>query len=575
MGEFVKTANPIPGIVSVGKAAMSGAKVFGGIGSGDVNAIREGTSELGDIGHGILAAQNHVKEGADAAWASGDYKTALRKYADWLLPLIGPQMDEQADNLATGQYWKAAGGLTGLATVLAGPELIKNARVPSVKVLPAVASRTTNPVEAAAVRFGEQQGIPMDAGTVTGSPAVRNMQKRLEGTIGGAAPTQAFQAAKDAGLTRTGQSLADAVSPTPATAESAGAALRQGTTDTLRTLDRTVDQHYGRLRTIEAQNPGLMDVDVSAAKAQFKPVYERLKREAELVPLQGGKAKALTALDRLINGPDSAPVTVVDQALSDLKDLARADLPELRTKGQGAAASAVGPLEAQVQAAVQKGGPQAIEALQRGRAAYRQKVAVADVLDALHEEPVKAYGQAVARQDTAIGRLRELQKTAPTAIPTVARAWLDDALSTATQEGKFAHTDKLYAEWQKMGDETKQILYGAKMTKDLDNFFLLAKKLGENPNPSGTANVLGFNTAQALAYLPTKALTKILYSPDAIKLLTQGLKIGGRPGGVMVKSAARVAGVGGVLREVGAGSRTVPVVEDDTDTTRRAPQPSR
>ncbi len=577
VGEFVKTANPIPGIASVGKAVMSGAKVFGGIGSGDVNAIREGTSELGDIGHGILAAQNHVKEGADAAWAAGDYKTALRKYADWLLPLIGPQMDEQADNLASGQYWKAAGGLAGLGTVLAGPELLSRARMPSVKVLPAIASRTANPVEAAAVRFGEQQGIPMDAGTVTGSPAVRNMQKRLEGTIGGAAPTQAFQAAKDAGLTRTGQELADQIHPTSATPLSAGDALRSSVQSRIRDLNTAADQAYSQVRALEQANPDVMAVNVAATKAGMQSVYESLLRESELVPLQGGKAKALTALDRLMKGPDVVPLSTAERALSDFKALSRGNeaMPELRSGGQGIAGKAVGELQSQVDAAATKGGPSVRDALTKGRAATREKYAVADVLDAMNQKDVSAFDQATAGRDTNVAHLRELQKVAPQALPQVARAWLERALDTATQEGTFAHTDKLYADWQRLGDETKQVLYGAKMTADLDNFFKLAKDLGKNPNPSGTANVLGFNTAQALAYLPTKALTKILYSPDAIKLLTQGLKIGGRPGGVMVKSAARVAGVGGVLREVGAGSRTVPVVEDDTDTTRRAPQPSR
>ena len=517
--EFVQNANPIPGLAGIAKVVAPAAAVFGGgFNAATAPLIQRGADEAGRMYHGIMDAQNQVKAGADEAWAKGDYPTALRKYADWLLPLNGPIADKEADNLAAGRTARGVGGLAGLATGMLAPEAIGAARnaLPSggLKVFPSLLSRTTNPVEASAVALGEREGVAMDAGTITGSPAVRNAQKRLEGTIGGAAPTQAFQAAKDAGLTRTGRTLADQVNPTPSTPESAGQALRTGTQDSLRALDRTVDQHYGRLRTIEAANPGLMDVNVAGAKAQFRPLYERLKRESELVPLQGGKAKALTALDRLMNGPDTAPLTDVDAALSDLKDLARSDMPELRTKGQGAAAAAVGPLEAQVQAAVQKGGPDAIDALRRGRQAYREKVAVADVLDALHSEPVKTYGQAVARQDTAIGQLRRLQQIAPQAMPQVARAWLDDALGTATQEGKFAHTDKLYADWQRLGDETKQTLFGARMTKDLDDFFLLAKKLGENPNPSGTANVLGFNATQALAYLPTKVMTKMLYSPQ-------------------------------------------------------------
>jgi hypothetical protein len=445
--------------------------------------------------------------------------------------------------------------------------------MPSVKVLPAIASRTANPVEAAAVRFGEQQGIPMDAGTVTGSPAVRNMQKRLEGTIGGAAPTQAFQAAKDAGLTRTGQQLADQVHPASATSESAGQAMRGGVETRIRDLSSTADTAYSQLQALEKANPTA--IDIAATQSALRPLYQSLVEENALVPLQGGRGRMLVALDRLMKAPNTVALSVAEKALSDLKSLSRGNeaMPELRSEGQGIAAKSVGELQTQIDTAAQQAGKPIIDALRQGRAATREKWAVADVLDALNEKNVSAFNQVLTKPG--IEQLRDLQRVAPGSIPKVARAWLEEKLDLATQEGTFAHTDRLYADWQKLGDATKQILFGQKMTADLDNFFKLAKDLGKNPNPSGTANVLGFNTAQALAYLPTKALTKILYSPDAIKLLTQGLRIGGRPGGVMVKSAARVAGVGGVLREVGAGSRTVPVAQDDTDATSRAPQPSR
>src|SRR5678816_4247307 len=126
--------NPVPAISTVGKAVSAGAKVFGGIGSGDLKGIQQGTSELGQIGGDLLAAQNHVKQGADEAWSKGDYKTAIRKYADWLLPIIGPAMDASADKMGGDQPWRGAGEAVGLGLGIAGPKALENAqiRVPAV-----------------------------------------------------------------------------------------------------------------------------------------------------------------------------------------------------------------------------------------------------------------------------------------------------------------------------------------------------------------------------------------------------------------------------------------------------------
>ncbi len=574
--EFVKVANPLPGLATLGKVAAVGARAL----SGDVTGAAGMADSLKPIPQAILDAQNHVKAGADEAWAKGDYTTAVRKYMDWLIPLVGPIADEQADNLQKGDYWKGAGGLAGLATSMLAPEVLPavRARIPSIPVVPKFFSRTTNPVEASAVALGEREGIPMDLGTVTGSPAARNMQKRLEGTIGGAAPTQAFQAEKDLGLTRTGQKFANQVSPTPATAESAGAAMRGAVESHIRTLDSTADAAYSQMRAIEQANPSVMQVNVAATKAGLQSIYDQLLRESELVPLQGGKARALTALDRLMKGPDMVPVSLAEKALSDFKALSRGTeaMPELRTAGQGVSGQAVQQLQAQIDAAAQRGGQPALDALRKGRSATREKYAVADVLDALNSKDVGAFNQVTSRKDTAIAQLRTLKQIAPNAIPVVARAWLDDALATATQEGTFAHTDKLYADWQRMGDATKETLFGAQMTKNLDDFFKLAKDLGKNPNPSGTANVLGFNTAQALAYLPSKYLTKMLYNPAAIKILTQGLRIGGKTGTVFIKEAARVAGVADWLRPTSeAAAKMASGSQDDTDSTTSGLQPSR
>lgn len=607
--------------------------------------------------------------------------------------------EDVGQRLGQGDYAGAAGATLGAVAPVVAPSMM-----PRLVRVPGPLRVTTNPAEQRALTLAAERGVPVDAATATGSRFVRNVEKRLEGTIGGAAPVAKFQEAKDAALTRVGNELADQVSPEPATPQSAGAAVRASTEDAIRSLDDIAEREYGQLRAMEADpqyardvpaprpgdaarnrrasaslgetltdaewaelrrmraeldampyqdggtvrnanrwagtendwtggdmrqssyvrrgagapvyddilqaapgtagmtradvvasldealssgrftnaargavevararlkgssvvsSPSLppsagelptetvsmgLPVQVSDAKTALRPIYDRLKREAELVPVQGDKARALTALDRLMSGPDVVPVSVADAALSDLKAMARgASMPELRTKGQGLAAEAVKQLEATVQQAVRDAGPEAVGALSRGREAVKTKAWAGDTLDAMRDEPVRAYDQLVSRRDTSADYLARIDDIAPDAVPKVARAWLDETLAKATESGKFEHTDRIYADWQRLGPETKRRLYGDRVA-DLDAFFLLAKRLGENPNPSGTANVLAVNATQILGYLPAKALAKILYTPRGVRLLTQGMRLSLRPGSqaaavAAIQEAARAARV--------------------------------
>jgi hypothetical protein len=289
-----------------------------------------------------------------------------------------------------------------------------------------------------------------------------------------------------------------------------------------------------------------MAVDVGAVKPSLKPIYDRLKREGELAPLMGGKADALRALDRLLSGPDYAPLSVADAALGDLKTLARVDIPELRTQGQGIAAEAVKQLDRAVQQAARTAGPDAVQALDSGRGATRAKYQAGDVFEALPGEPVQSFRKLVAPKDSGIQFLRQVQELAPSKMPDVARAYLDDLMMQATERGKFDHADRLYANWQKLGPQTKQILFPDEGHRAaLDQFFLLAKRMAENPNPSGTAHTM---TATNLATQPAMyALSKMLYTERGVKALTNQWSLKGLVTQLptSAKVAARVVGGAG------------------------------
>jgi len=502
------------------------------------------TDPVGTVG-GVFEAQGRVGQGAADAYQRGDYLTAARKGVNYLLPVVGPMMDAKSDRVAAGAnvVEEMAELGTDVAMMLAplGPK--------GAKVRPPRLAGPANAVEAAAVQFARDRGVPLDLGTATGRQLIKNTQKRVGNTMAGEAPALKMQESQATNLARVGQELADQAGPAATNPVAAGEAVRAALKKQIEDLHVTASGAYDVLRqteqalanglptnpkilaTMQASQRTPLGVDLTAAVKQLQPLYQQLKRESELgIPMQGAKGRTLAALDGLMNAPNVAPLSVVDAALSDLKALARgADMPELRTQGQATAAQAVQALDAQVRATAAKAGPNVLTALEAGRAATKQKYVVSDVLDMLSGEPRQVFNQLTQNKDASVARLREVQKLAPQEMPTIARAFLEDLMDQATVDGGFTHADRLHANWQKLGTETKARLFPKRgQIADLDHFFLLAKKIKENPNPSGTAQVLAspkLNFAEILAFLPAKAIAKMLYSPEAVKYLTTAQRV--------------------------------------------------
>lgn len=432
----------------------------------------------------------------------------------------------------------------------------------------ALAGRTPfanpNAAEADAVAFGQREGIPVSAGTATGNRFIRGTQRMVDESLGGSVVADTARQAEAQAFAATGERLAGRVHPTPVAPEQAGRAVIDAVTGKVRDASAEADLAYEALRKIERQpqhrqrvQVGMADepygvgedgrpvtriapqyadvampVDMRGVKAGLRPLYRTLKRESELVPLQGGKGRMLTVLDRLMNGPDAESLSVVDQALGDLKSLARADNPALRTPGQGLAAQAVIELERAVTARASQAGPAVTDALRSGRFATRSKYAAADVLESLRDEPVQVFQQATWAKDAGIDRLRQIAQQAPGELPKVGRAYLEGLLGQATSKGGFDSADALFGKWQQLGPQTKKMLFG-ETSRDLDRFFLLAKKAAENPNPSGTALTVFKGAevgswylapASGITYSVTApAMAKLLRYPPAVRLLSRGM----------------------------------------------------
>ena len=522
----------------------------------------------------VGAAQGALAVKAEEAFKQGDYITGSRHLLNYLLPLIGPALDESSDDIAEGRYAEGVGKALGLGTSVVVPSVI--GRIPKARVLPSISTRTRNPVESAAIEFGEQRGIPLDAATATGRPALRAIEKRVANSMGGEATASKMIRDQQEGFTRVGRELADETHPSTVTSQQAGESLRQSLETRVTGLNDAATRAYDTLRQLEAQTPAQtrsvtpgapvqsmrLAVDLRPVRAQLEPLYKELTRERELVgTLQGGKARTLVALDTLMQADDFAPLSVVDGALGELKSLARTKgIPATRTPGQATAAQAVMALEKEVQAAAHRGGPPVVKALTDGRTATKQKYAVMDVLDGLSDEPVKTIRSLVAPDDSAIARLKSIQQIAPQEMPKIGRAYLEDMLDTATESGRFDHVDKLYADWQKLGGETKKLLFPRPdLVASLDKFFLLAKRTAENPNPSGTAHAL---TVLNVASQPGMwALAKLLYTPQGVRALTRGLELSLMPSSLTARRTA-IANLTNVAREAGISLEALPAGAD-------------
>jgi hypothetical protein len=584
-----QNVNPFAAMQSLGKALIPQA-LARHIGATEKEV---GSYGPGNLAKGVLAAQNKVKAEADEAWKNGDHVTAVRKYFDWLIPIVGPALDEAADNAASGHLAKGAGQAVGLGLALGGPKALETA---SVKV-PAIA-KNANPIEEAAVDYGRANGVPIDAATATGNRFVRNVQAATANTPLGSVPAARGQAAQAAALERVGRSLADQTLPRAATAETAGARITDALQQKIEAHAQFADHAYQQLEQLVNDPKHAMavptgmtptgvpiiqtmaaPVDLRGARAQLKPLYDSIARAMPVTQRQA--SAGFQALENIVTGPNFAPLLQTERDLGALKAIARgADLPELRSVSQGLGAQGVRALQNAVDATANKIGPAAIRSLQQGRGATAEKFATANVWETVNAEPVKAYREATAPNDAGIDHLRAIQKQVPQAIPIIARAWVDQQLERATSEGAFDHAQRLQAEWQKLGPQTKKALFPYNgQIPALDSYFRLGRMIAANPNPSGTA-LVGTSLASLqgllLAPVPTVAanasswaISAILHNAKAVQAFTKGTRLVLGPG--KASRAAMSAGIADVIRAAREAGVVAPATNPvDTDPSRQA-----
>lgn len=438
---------------------------------------------------------------------------------------------------------------------------------------------TLNPVQQAAANYLQGEGANLPVGTVTGNKFIQGVQKLAATSPMGAGVAADAARVTEGALQRTAGNLAAQASPTPASPESAGAAAGaqlnsniaglklqedaaysgawQGADDPantvsvpVKTMQRPITDNVGRATGKTESVPVMADVqapvDVRGIKQQLQPVYDSM----QWMPASDRASSAgYQAVSNILKGPDFIPAQAAEQGRSGLLTMARVDNPNLRNASQGMAAGIVPDLTEGIDAAVAKLGPDNLAALQKGRATHASKMDVANLADKLRDEPVQAFNQLTWAKDTGIDFLRKVQEQAPDVMPQVGRAYIQKLFDTATKEGGFSHSQTISSQWDNLGPETKKLLYpNPELRSSLDKFFLGAKMVADNPNPSGTALVAQTSAlatgmagsgilaltqphigvpalvGQGMYLLGGRAVAKLLYSPAGVRLLTGALQ---------------------------------------------------
>lgn len=538
-----------------------------------------------DTAVGVVGQMGEQWDKAGDRFDEGRYVEALGHAAAGSVPLIGPAAAATGEKIASGDVAGGLGEMTGMLAPVGVSHAVAARSGSPVRLTRGI--KNPNPVEADAIAYGRSQGVPVDVGTAVGNRYIRRTMELADATPVGAAVAAKASRQTATALEDTGRGLVSRVRPGAATD-----ALRAG--DRVRTaLEAKITQYaddatraYDALRSFEADPARMvqMQVDVTSAKNALKPLYAELSRRNAVVPFtEGGQARALRALDALMKAPEKAPLTLIEDVLGDLKSMARgADMPELRTAGQGVAAESVKQLQKVVDTTARRAGADVWDALKKGRQATADKYGVAAVRESVGQaiaEPRRLFDALVSKRDAGIERLNAIGQYAPDALPDIGRALLDDMMDVATSEGRFANAGRLYADWQKIGDQTKRMLFGP-VTPDLDRFFLLAKKLGEVQNPSGSAlSLTSGASGTGLWFAPIETLTtiaaagamsKLLRSPKAVKLLNDGLTLTVGPARTSRAAAQSAqASILNALREAGIDRSVVPAMGTEPTQTER------
>ena len=525
-------------------------------------------SEAGQMLQQIIESHADQYAKAKDALSKGNYVEAFGHSLATALPLLGPMsahigetfggtepvfdkygnvvVQGQAPDIAQGLGQMFGLGLSELAPRVAprvAPKLVPN--VGFVSDLP--------PVQQSAIDYLRSEGVPLTAGQQTGSKFLRGAEASVGHMPIGAQYAEEFGTGQTEAIKGLSGRLAEQAYPTPVAPYEAGQEASMALNKEISELNEQETAAYERawqekdnpqfaenVPVAMEQKPMLDATGKPTGTMQNVPMMENvqmpvdvrwMKRIAKqelpkleyLPAAEQAQSAAFSIYRKILSGPDHITAEQAEEALKGLKGEARkAPSPDLRNYSQGAAASLVPRLQAGVDQAVAKTGQEAVEALRSGRNLHYQKTQVADVADALRDEPVQAFGQMTMAKDAGVDFLKKIAAKAPDIMPRLGRAWLDNVFDLASREGDWRKAQTILNKWNDLGNKTKALMFPeASLRQALERFFLGQKMTGIQLNPSGTALVTATQKAMVnpLGWVQGWLGGRALYTPRGIRLL--------------------------------------------------------
>jgi hypothetical protein len=440
-----------------------------------------------------------------------------------------PILADGINKIKRGLVKEGMGDIVGL--IVGNLEALAIGRLPKkVPVAPSIGSKRPGYAEAQNVM---KSGVPLSATTASGEhPLVAGLQAAAESSPGGSAIATGAQARTAGAIARRAQELAQQTGGTAQTPLAAGESVRAGVEGRIKQLYQEGTAAYNDWKTRMDKTP--VSVDVAKTQAAIRPIWDEMQAIHNIDP-SGIAAGDFRTIQRFMEANSKLGVSAIEaeEFLSGLKRIVRkSDSPYMRNIEQGTAAKAVGDLETRINTAVNKADPVALTALESGRKAWKAKAEAAETLSKLRDEPAVVFDQLLKPNDKSIKQLEAVLKESPESRRELGSAYLQKAI----ESNDFTAIGKL-------GARTKAKLFqDPTYTRNLEEFFSVADKAlsagGVKKNIVRVHTGLSVGAASYAAIYHPSALwiigglevgstvvAKMLRSPRAVKLLTQGMKI--------------------------------------------------
>lgn len=422
------------------------------------------------------------------------------------VPILGPAAAQAGEEFREGQYKTGAAH----ALELLGPDLLR--LTPGQVRIPPRARAMPMTVETQrGLGALEKEGVPLTLGQKLQDPYRQKIELGLKDVKGGkqiAVPFFEGQREKMAGtLVRTARQAG----PVARSPYRSARAVQQRLENLIDIGKKSADTQYDAIRQEAAQatktvQTGTREVPgprpeatlTPAGMPRTEPVMETFETPVHLDPMKADLQSIyddLTASMPVARRDYSHGYQVIkelvesdrpymnamdfDRSLSAVKGFLQDGNSRLLTKSQGAAKRFIKAGETQLDEALRDVSPDLKPKLQKARDTVRNYHDMDELLSSLHTEPGQLYQELVKSGDTRVDLLTRIQKVAPTELRTVGRMFLEGLVKKATQEGSFfGRVEGIYRDWERMGPETKRILFGAQLTNDLTDFLQGAKRIG-------------------------------------------------------------------------------------------------